>query len=241
MSLVRAKSEPLHFRAEAKEVFDVSGAGDTVIAVLAASLGAGASLPEAVELSNIAAGIVVGKVGTAVVYPSDLIHALHHQELSHAETKVVDVKMAFDRIDLWRRKGLRIGFTNGFFELIQPGHISLLTQASKRCDRLIVGLNGDASVKRLKGKEPVLPESARSTILASLEAVDLVIVFQEDTPLHLLDALRPDVLIKGSNYKSHEVTGADFVMSYGGEVVIANIPDIHQNNSTLVQVTGGTL
>jgi D-beta-D-heptose 7-phosphate kinase/D-beta-D-heptose 1-phosphate adenosyltransferase len=182
----------------------------------------------------------VGKVGTAVVYPRDLTQALHHRELASAEAKVLPQESALEIVRRWRQKGYRIGFTNGVFDLLHQGHLSLLLQASRLCDRLIVGLNGDTSVRKLKGEDPLQHETTRSAILASLELVDVVIIFQEHTPLHLLEALRPDVLIKGANYRIEEVVGGDFVRCYGGEVVLADVADIYTTNSTIAHITKGT-
>ncbi len=145
--------------AEAREVFDVSGAGDTVVASVAAALAAGASVREAAELANVAAGIVVGKVGTAVAHAAEVAQALRHRDLARAEAKIMELRSLLDRVEVWRREGMRIGFTNGCFDLIHPGHISLLRQARAACDRLVVGLNADASVARLKG--PGRPYSRR--------------------------------------------------------------------------------
>lgn len=241
MTLVLASGEVTHLKAEAKEVFDVTGAGDTAIAALSVVIGAGAPWPEAAELANIAAGIVVGKLGTAVVYPAELLQALHHQELSGAEGKILDLHTALDRVDQWRRKGHKIGFTNGIFDLLHPGHISLLAQAAAVCDRLVVGLNGDLSVRTIKGADPIQNEYARSTILASLENVDMVIVFQEDMPLKLLHALRPDVLIKGANYRPEAVIGADIVKKYGGEIYLANVMNVVNYNEKIAGMTSDTL
>lgn len=223
MTLVLLDGRVSHFRSEAKEVYDVSGAGDTVISTVAAALGAGADLLDAAGLSNVAAGIVVSKAGTAVVYPSELIQALHHQEMSGAERKVMDLQSAMRITAEWRRKGFKVGFTNGFFELLQPVHIRLLAGARDVCDKLVVGINSDESVLRLKGKSSVLHETARSTILASLENVDAVVGFHEDTPLGLIEHLQPDVLIKGGNYRLDEVIGADKVQGYGGKIVVVEI------------------
>jgi D-beta-D-heptose 7-phosphate kinase/D-beta-D-heptose 1-phosphate adenosyltransferase len=239
MTVVEKSGEVVHLKSEALEVFDVSGAGDTVIAILAAAVGVGASLVEAAELANLAAGIVVGKVGTAVVHPPELLQALHHQALSSAEAKVLPLEVAFETVGLWRRKGYRIGFTNGVFDLLHHGHLSLLSQASQLCDRLIVGLNGDLSVRQLKGADPLQNETTRSAILASLEPVDMVVIFQEETPVRLLEALRPDVLIKGANYSLKEVVGGELVEAYGGEVVLAEVADIYTTNSTLAHMTRG--
>ncbi|NWG32686.1 MAG: D-glycero-beta-D-manno-heptose-7-phosphate kinase [Rhodocyclaceae bacterium] len=241
MTLVSAAGEVMHLRAEAREVFDVSGAGDTVIAVLGAAQGIGVPLSGAAALANIAAGIVVGKVGTAVVRPQELLRAIHQQQASRAESKVMDLPSAVEMVAVWRRKGYRIGFTNGVFDLLHPGHLSLLSRAAGTCDRLIVGLNGDLSVRRIKGQAPVQNEGARSAIVASLEHVHLVVIFQEETPISLLEALRPDVLIKGGNYRLEEVVGADVVKAYGGEVVLAELADIYKTNSRIAKITNGTL
>lgn len=224
MSLVPAKGEVHHLPAEAREVFDVSGAGDTVIATLAAAIASGAPLLEAARIANVAAGIVVAKVGTAVAYATEVVTALHHDEIQSAETKVLGREAAADLVERWRRKGYSVGFTNGCFDLLHPGHISLLTQAKAPCDRLVVGLNSDASVSRLKGPtRPVQSESARATVLASLAAVDLVVIFGEDTPLELIRALKPDVLVKGADYTVETVVGADDVLGWGGKVVLAEL------------------
>src|SRR5262245_51658878 len=233
MSVVEQSGAVVHLKAEALEVFDVSGAGDTVIAVLAAAVGVGASLPEAAELANAAAGIVVGKVGTAVVHPRELFQALHQQELSSAEAKILPLESAIETVGRWRRQGYRVGFTNGVFDLLHHGHLSLLSQASQTCDRLIVGLNGDLSVRQLKGEEPLQNETTRTAMLAVLELVDMVVIFQESTPVRLLETLRPDVLIKGANYSLEEVVGWELVKSYGGEVVLADVADIYTTNAAI--------
>lgn len=223
MSLVEAEGAVSHLSAQAREVFDVSGAGDTVVAMLAAALSAGASFCDAARLANLAAGIAVGKVGTAVVYPQEVLDALHRERQLGA--KVVEIEAAQDYVEIWKRQGYRVGFANGIFDLLHPGHINLLSKAALTCDRLVVGLNGDDSVRSLRGGEgPCQDETARSMVLASLEAVDLVVVFREETPLELLRRLRPDVLIKGSNYLPTEVVGAALVRGYGGDVVLVDIP-----------------
>ncbi len=234
MSLVAANGEPVHLPAEAREVFDVSGAGDTVVAVLAAALAAGASLEDAARLANVAAGIVVGKVGTAVAYPDEIRHQLHAQDVMDAEAKVLSRSAALDRIQGWRRKGLKIGFTNGCFDLLHPGHVSLLAQARAACDRLVVGLNSDASVRRLKGADrPVQAEAARALVLGSLQSVDLVVVFDEDTPEALIRAVLPDVLVKGADYTVETVVGADIVQAHGGRVLLAELLPGHSTSATI--------
>src|SRR5260221_10197379 len=202
--------------AAAREVFDVSGAGDTVIATLAAALAGGLALTDAAQLANLAAGIVVGKIGTAVTHAAELADALAQNE--HAQSgKVQTLTRALERIEHWRHRGLKVGFTNGCFDILHPGHVSLLEQARAACDRLVVGLNSDASVGRLKGPtRPVNAEASRAAVLASVTAVDLVVIFPEDTPMEVIQALRPDVLVKGADYSIEQVVGAELVQSYGG-------------------------
>ncbi len=237
MMLLDAAGAVHHIAAEAREVFDVSGAGDTVIATVAAGLAAGLPLLDAVRIANCAAGIVVGKVGTAVAHPAEIRAALERQESRATEEKIASRQSAVDRAALWRRRGLRVGFTNGCFDLLHPGHIHLLAQARAACDRLVVGLNSDASVKRLKGNgRPVQGEAARAAVLAGLADVDLVTVFGEDTPAALIAALRPDVLVKGADYTVDTVVGADFVKSYGGRVVLAALLPGHSTTATVAKL-----
>lgn len=240
MTLVqKGRKAPVHLRAEAREVFDVSGAGDTVVAALAVALARGAELAEAARLANIAAGIVVGKTGTAVVHPPELIAALRAEAVHSTDAKIAPLEVAKDRVAAWRARGDVIGFTNGCFDLIHPGHVSLLAQARAACDRLIVGLNSDASVRRLKGAaRPVQNETARAVVLASLAAVDLVIVFDDDTPIPLIETLRPDVLVKGADYAVDQVVGADIVRAYGGKVLLAELSPGHSTSRTIAKLTG---
>lgn len=236
--LVEAGGAVHDFATEAREVFDVSGAGDTMVATLATALAAGASLADAARLSNVAAGIVVGKVGTAVVHRTELTAALLAGDEERLP-KVLPRNLALDRIETWRRQGARIGFTNGCFDLLHPGHVSLLAQARAACDRLVVGLNSDASVRRLKGLgRPVQTEAARAQVLASLASVDLVVSFEEDTPIELIHAIRPDLLVKGADYRLEEVVGADFVQSYGGRVLLAAIEPGHSTTATIRRLSG---
>jgi len=234
MSLVCADGAVHHLPAQAQEVFDVSGAGDTVVATLAAALASGASLLEGARLANVAAGIVVAKVGTAVAYADEVVGALHHDELAAGEAKVLSWEAAAEAVDRWRRKGIKVGFTNGCFDLLHPGHVSLLAQARAACDRLVVGLNSDASVARLKGPtRPVQSEAARGTVLASLSTVDLVVIFGEDTPLDLICRLKPDILVKGADYTVDTVVGAAEVAGWGGKVVLANLVDGQSTTNTI--------
>jgi D-beta-D-heptose 7-phosphate kinase/D-beta-D-heptose 1-phosphate adenosyltransferase len=237
MVLVPAGAAAHHLPAEAREVFDVSGAGDTVVATMAAALAGGATAQEAAALANVAAGIVVGKVGTAVAYASELETTIRHRVLSDAEAKVVPLAPALDRVEAWRRQGLRIGFTNGCFDLLHPGHVSLLTQARRACDRLIVGLNSDDSVARLKGpSRPVQREEARAAVLASLTAVDLVVIFGDDTPIGLIEAVRPDVLVKGADYRPDQVVGGDVVRGWGGTVMLARLEPGFSTTATIARI-----
>ncbi|MBT5677424.1 MAG: D-glycero-beta-D-manno-heptose 1-phosphate adenylyltransferase, partial [Rhodospirillaceae bacterium] len=223
MTLISADRRVEHLPAQAREVFDVSGAGDTVVATLASALAKGVELIEAAALANVAASVVVAKSGTAVVYAADLLHAVRASDLTSSEAKIVPLTAALEAIEKWRLEGQKMGFTNGCFDLLHPGHISLLRQSKSNCGRLIVGLNSDASVRRLKGEDrPVQSESARAQVLASLETIDLVVIFGEDTPIKMIEAIRPDVLIKGGDYRIEEVVGAAFVQGYGGKVLLAN-------------------
>ncbi len=148
--------------------------------------------------------------------------------------KVVPLSSALDQVARWRRNGLKIGFTNGVFDLLHPGHISLLQQARAACDRLIVGINTDASTARLKGpSRPVNPESARGAVLASVAAVDLVVAFEEDTPLNLITAIKPNVLVKGADYRLEQVVGAAEVQSHGGKVILAELAPGHSTTATI--------
>ncbi len=226
-----------HFPAEAAEVYDVSGAGDTVVATLAAGLAARLDLPLAARLSNIAAGIAVGKVGTAVVREAELLEATSPR--GGALRKVLTRVGAAEQIQRWHHRGWRVGFTNGCFDILHPGHVHLLEQARAACDRLVVGLNSDAGVKRLKGPaRPVQPEAARAAVLASLASVDIVCLFEEDTPEELLTELRPDVLIKGADYRIEEVVGADLVRSWGGRVILAELMPGHSTTATVERIRG---
>ena len=236
MSLITA-DEIRHYPGEAKEVYDVSGAGDTVVATLATALAAEVPLPEAVRLANIAGGIVVGKVGTAVARPADILTAI--APATGALLKVVTPSAAAEAAERWRLRGYKVGFTNGCFDLLHPGHVHLLEQCRAMCDRLIVGINSDASVKRLKGPtRPAQGEAARAAVLASLASVDLVCLFEEDTPIELIKLIKPDLLIKGADYTRETVVGADLVESWGGSVALAELLPGHSTTATLARLRG---
>jgi D-beta-D-heptose 7-phosphate kinase/D-beta-D-heptose 1-phosphate adenosyltransferase len=237
MTLARTDGSVTHLPARAREVHDVSGAGDTVAATMAVALAAGFELEDAAKIANVAAGLVVAKVGTATVYPRDIVAEIHQTDMISVCGEIVTLNQCLEQVERWRAQGLRIGFTNGCFDLIHPGHVSLLTQAKAACDRLIVGLNSDASARGLKGPgRPVQSETARSIVLASLSPVDLVILFDDETPLRLIESIRPDVLVKGADYTRDQVVGADLVSSYGGEVLLAEIQQGYSTTSTIARV-----
>ncbi len=224
-----------HFPAEAAEVHDTSGAGDTALATLAAAVAVGVALPVAVRLANLAAGISVGKVGTAVALESDLLAALSPQH--SALRKVVPPEAAIENAERWRHRGWKVGFTNGCFDLLHPGHVHLLEQARAGCDRLIVAINSDSSARRLKGApHPIQPEAARAAVLASLASVDMVCVFDQDTPEALIRAIRPDVLVKGENYAAEDVVGVDLLRGWGGELLLARLLPGHSTTATLARI-----
>jgi D-beta-D-heptose 7-phosphate kinase/D-beta-D-heptose 1-phosphate adenosyltransferase len=235
LTLVRRDDSTIHLPTRAREVADVSGAGDTLVAALAVALAAGAALPTAAALANVTAGISVGKPGTATVSGDELLGVLHLEELVASDRKVATSwEEAAARTAAWRAKGLRVGFANGCFDLIHPGHVHLLAQARAACDRLVVALNTDTSVKRLKGPtRPVQNETARATVMASLAPVDLVVLFDEETPIELVRALRPDVLVKGSDYRLEDVVGAAEVQGWGGKVVLVDLQQGHSTTGTI--------
>jgi D-beta-D-heptose 7-phosphate kinase / D-beta-D-heptose 1-phosphate adenosyltransferase len=236
MLLVEGTGAITKLAAEAREVFDVSGAGDTVVSVLAAALAAGAALPDAARLANVAAGIVVGKVGTAVVHAHELIETLVDRD-ALATRKALPLPLALDQVARWRSKGQRVGFTNGCFDLLHPGHVSLLSQARAQCDRLVVGLNSDASVARLKGPtRPVQNEQARAAVLSSLASVDLVVIFDDNTPIALISEIKPDLLVKGADYRHDQVVGAEIVEAYGGKVMLAELTPGFSTTATIARL-----
>jgi D-beta-D-heptose 7-phosphate kinase/D-beta-D-heptose 1-phosphate adenosyltransferase len=230
---------PIHMPTVAQDVFDVSGAGDTVIAVLAAAVGANVPLLEAMRLANHAAGIVVSKVGTATVTRAELAESLvEDAPVTEEDGARIALEDAIALRQRWARERLVVGFTNGCFDLLHPGHVALLQQAARTCDRLIVALNSDASVRRLKGPlRPVQDESARAAIIGAMKGVSAVLVFDEDTPRRLIAALQPDVLIKGGDYTRDHVVGAEIVEARGGRVVLVDLVTGH-STSNLVRAAG---
>ena len=225
--------EPFHVDAHAKAVVDVCGAGDTVVSTLTACLAIGMSLQEATMKANLAASIVVGKLGVASVTAQELRGA------SHEITDHVTREAAVDIIASWRSRGFTIGFTNGCYDLVHPGHVRMLRKCRDECDRLVVGLNSDASVRRLKGdSRPVQNEEARAAVLSGLSAVDLVVIFDEDTPRELIETLSPDVLMKGADYTVDKVIGADHVLAAGGEVKLIPLEEGHSTSSLIRKMNG---
>ncbi|KRQ17386.1 bifunctional D-glycero-beta-D-manno-heptose-7-phosphate kinase/D-glycero-beta-D-manno-heptose 1-phosphate adenylyltransferase HldE [Bradyrhizobium manausense] len=241
MTLLSRKKEPVHIAASAREVADVVGAGDTAIATLSLAVGAGAELEEAAALANCAAGVVVGKHGTATVTRSELLEALasghkfSDDETSERLFPLDDVK---SRIALWKKDGLRIGFTNGCFDILHVGHLKLLNFARSNCDRLIVAVNSDASVKRLKGPaRPINNETDRAVLLASLKMVDAVVIFEEDTPLEIIESISPNVLVKGADYEIDQIVGASFVLAHGGSVLRSEFVPGRSTSNVIAQIS----
>lgn len=240
MLLADKNGEVAQVEATAHEVFDVSGAGDTAIATLALAVASGASVADAMMLGNLAAGVVVGRLGTAVVYRTDLTSALYMQQSAQQQRKMLPLNIACDVVAGWKRDGLRVGFTNGCFDIMHAGHVTLLHDAKAQCDRLIVGLNSDASVSRLKGPtRPVNMSVDRAQLLAALSMVDLVVVFEEDTPLKLLEALQPDILMKGADYSKEQVVGWQMVEAYGGKIVLLPLKEGYSTTDIIKKVSGG--
>ena len=238
MSLMRRGGSVRHFPGRAREVFDVSGAGDTGLAALGLALGAGASLEQAVAFAILASGVVVGKAGTAVVTPAELIEAEMSQHALAAHAKVSPLDELAAEVEIWRRQGLKVGFTNGCFDILHRGHVAYLQQARSWCDRLIVALNTDASVRRLKGDgRPVNDLESRAVVLGGLSSVDRVTAFDDPTPIALIERLRPDVLIKGSDYTREGVVGGDLVESWGGEVRLADFRDGFSTTRTIEKLS----
>ncbi|MCP3921834.1 MAG: bifunctional D-glycero-beta-D-manno-heptose-7-phosphate kinase/D-glycero-beta-D-manno-heptose 1-phosphate adenylyltransferase HldE [Desulfobacterales bacterium] len=242
MCLVDEQNNSFFIPTKAREVFDVSGAGDTVISTFTAGLGANLQSFDAAKIANDAAGIVVGKLGTQPVSFSEL--ELNTKLDNDSETpsyiKISTLENAKILIKSWKTCGQKVVFTNGCFDLLHPGHVDLLHKSRALGDRLIIGLNSDDSVRRLKGSErPILSEQDRGSILSALGCVDLVVVFGEDTPLNLIENLQPDILIKGADYKMNEVVGREIVESYGGKVALVPLLKGHSTTGIAEKVKSG--
>ncbi len=224
MTLVLRSGEAIHVPAHPVKVRDVSGAGDTVAAALAVARATGADWETCLRVANAAAAVAVSKKGTATVTSAELRRRiLPHASLA-AEEKIVEVGDLDAYLSEWKQQGLRVGFTNGCFDILHPGHVKVLTAARGACDRLVVGLNSDHSVRRLKGEgRPVQHQRARAEVLAALEAVDLVVIFEEDTPIRLITLVKPSVLVKGGDYSRGQVVGHEIVESEGGRVLLVDV------------------
>jgi D-beta-D-heptose 7-phosphate kinase / D-beta-D-heptose 1-phosphate adenosyltransferase len=242
MTLVPREGEAVHVPAYPAKVRDVSGAGDTVAAALAASRAAGADWDTSLRMASAAAAVAVGKQGTASVSSAELRRKILPHAYLAAEEKIVLAPAALKtQLADWRKQGLRVGFTNGCFDILHPGHVKVLTAARAACDRLIVGLNSDASVQRLKGEDrPVQNERARAEVLAALEAVDLVVIFEEDTPIDLITEIKPNVLVKGGDYTREQVVGHEVVEAAGGMVVLVDILQGFSTTALVNRARGGT-
>lgn len=243
MTLVQPGTDAIHIQASAREVFDVVGAGDTVIATLSLALGAGMDLAEAARLANFAAGVVVGKRGTATVTQTELADEmlrLSAGSLQALKDKILSRGDAAELALTWRRNGFKVGFTNGCFDLLHVGHLAILAFSRQNSGRLIVAVNSDASVRRLKEPgRPINSQTDRAMVLAALSAVDAVVIFDEDTPLSLIEELRPDVLVKGADYTIDTIVGAREVLAYGGKVLTCDlIPG--KSTTRVVNVLRGT-
>lgn len=247
MTLVPGEgSDVLHVKTQAREVFDVSGAGDTVVATLAAALAAGASLAAGVSLSNIAGGIAVGKVGTALVRADELLNAVQNGGASVSIAPLLSWESGEKQVKAWQASGLRVGFTNGCFDILHYGHVNYLAGARAKCDRLVVGLNHDASVRLLKGlMRPVNDENARAAVIGALSSVDAVVLFgaeqagADNTPCALIDRLKPDIFFKGGDYTVDQLPEAKIVSAYGGKVCIMDMYAGFSTTSTLQKMKNG--
>jgi D-beta-D-heptose 7-phosphate kinase/D-beta-D-heptose 1-phosphate adenosyltransferase len=238
MTLLRRDQQPFHLPTLAKEVYDVTGAGDTVISVLAASVAAGKPLDEACALANAAAGVVVGKVGTATVSTIELAEAVHGSQ--DTDFGVIGENALIAAVKKAQARGEKVVMTNGCFDILHAGHVSYLNHAAQLGDRLIVAVNTDDSVKRLKGPgRPVNPTDRRMAVLAGLGAVDWVVPFEEDTPQRLIAAVLPDLLVKGGDYKPEEIAGGKEVIEAGGEVRVLNFEDGCSTTEIIEAIKGG--
>lgn len=238
MTLIRRGQEPFHLPTQAKEVFDVTGAGDTVISVLAASVSAGKPLDQACALANAAAGVVVGKLGTSTLSTIELAEAIHG---SHdTDFGVISEAALIEAVKKAQSRGEKVVMTNGCFDILHAGHVSYLNHAAELGDRLIVAVNTDESVKRLKGPgRPVNPTDRRMAVLAGLGAVDWVVPFGEDTPQRLIAEVLPDLLVKGGDYKPEEIAGGKEVIANGGEVKVLNFEDGCSTSEIINAIKGG--
>lgn len=236
LSFIQRGHKVRHVQTVKREVFDVSGAGDTSLTALGIALGSKADITIASEFALSAAGIAVGKVGTATVTMDEIRNDIRSRNSTRSDTSDYDEESIFNRVADWKRQGLKVGFTNGCFDILHAGHLSVLQFAANHCDRLIVGLNSDASVKRLKGEQrPINGEIDRQILLTGLKPVDAVIIFDDDTPQSLIERLQPDLIVKGGDYTPETVVGADTVLANGGQVLIAPILEGRSTTSIIAK------
>ena len=237
MSYFPAHGDPIHLPTVAREVFDVSGAGDTVVAVLGVALAVGLPMSDAMKAANHAAGIVIGKVGTALVSHDELLVDLAAEGGRDIEDgRLLDLPTLSALRGYWRKRGLSVGLTNGCFDLLHPGHVALIRQAAESCDRLILALNTDASVQRLKGpSRPIQNDHDRAAVIGAVKGVAAVVLFDEDTPYEIIKALQPDLLVKGSDYTEETVVGADLVKASGGTILLAHLIDGKSTSSLIAR------
>jgi D-beta-D-heptose 7-phosphate kinase / D-beta-D-heptose 1-phosphate adenosyltransferase len=236
MTFFPVEGEAISLPTEAQEVFDVSGAGDSVIATFALGVVSGMTIPQALRAANCAAGIVISRAGTATTTEAEIAAAMDRGHLQKRSEAALSLEEAQRLRRIWRDEKLTVGFTNGCFDLLHPGHIALLRESARNCDRLIVGLNTDASVRRLKGdSRPIQTEGARAEVMAAITYVDGVVLFGEDTPYALIAALEPDVLIKGSDYEEHQIVGADLVRARGGNIVRVDLRRGHSTSNLVAR------
>ncbi len=235
MSVITADGSVAHKKGTAREVFDVSGAGDTSISAIALGLVGGGSINEAVDLAILASGLAVGKAGTAVVTTDELVAQVSGDGRAWSAADF-DRKANVAKAHEWHDEGYRVGFTNGCFDILHPGHLKVLEEARGQSGKLVVGLNSDASVRRLKGPtRPVNDEISRAIVLMGLASVDAVVIFDEDTPLELITALQPDLLVKGGDYSKGEIVGAEIVEARGGRVHIVPLVEGHSTTATIAR------
>ena len=247
MSVVSKKSDAIHLPTQAQEVYDVSGAGDTVVAAIAASIAADASYEEAAKIANIAGGLAVAKVGTAIIRQDELSQAAENQDNKPAIQKPYGISSIFsdwneakEKVQAWQAQGLKVGFTGGCFDILHYGHVNYLNKARDKCDRLVLALNHDQSVRILKGPtRPINDEMARATVMAALGCIDMVVFFgakkedEDNTPCALIDVVRPDILMKGGDYTVDQLPEGKVVLAYGGEVDIMPLYEGYSTTSII--------
>lgn len=238
MSIFQHNADPVHLPTRGREVYDVSGAGDTVLTMIGLGLATGFSLEQAAFMANIAAGVVVGKVGTSTASPAELVEAAGFL-VAGSQTKICDPHALQIVLRRLRQMGRKVVFTNGCFDILHAGHVSYLQRARELGDLLVLGLNSDASVRRLKGDtRPLVPEADRAVILAALSCVDHVVIFDEDTPLELISLLQPDILVKGDDYSEDEVVGAELIRQWGGRVELMPFVSGRSTTALVSKISG---